>query len=389
MKILMTGGAGFIGKWLVRNLPAEAEIIIVDSLDPQVHRTRTEFPDELLSRATCLKADIRYPDAYLEAIEGTDVVVHLASQTGTGQSMYEMSRYIQQNVEGTTRLLEAISQLKQKPHRIVLSSSRAVYGEGAFTDGTSILYSQGRRVEDLQSGRWEVYRDNGQPLSALPMREDYLPQPTSIYGLTKLWQEQLVENYAKTHQLDYVIFRLQNVYGPEQELHNPYTGIIGIFTSLITQKGEVELFEDGEMTRDFVFVNDVAIALRNAIYSAGSLSQILNVGSGQATSLVELVKQIAATAGKDLKINYSGRFRVGDIRHAVADMSRYLTLFQDWQPTSLQAGLTEYWNWYVQQDPLSSRSLIDSLKEMEEKKLLLGGQPDSELPLETLSSVRA
>lgn len=133
MKILMTGGAGFIGKWLVRNLPAEAEIIIVDSLDPQVHRTRTEFPDELLSRATCLKADIRYPDAYLEAIEGTDVVVHLASQTGTGQSMYEMSRYIQQNVEGTTRLLEAISQLKQKPHRIVLSSSRAVYGEGAFT----------------------------------------------------------------------------------------------------------------------------------------------------------------------------------------------------------------------------------------------------------------
>lgn len=241
----------------------------------------------------------------------------------------------------------------------------------------------------MQSGRWEVYRDNGQPLSALPMREDYLPQPTSIYGLTKLWQEQLVENYAKTHQLDYVIFRLQNVYGPEQELHNPYTGIIGIFTSLITQKGEVELFEDGEMTRDFVFVNDVAIALRNAIYSAGSLSQILNVGSGQATSLVELVKQIAATAGKDLKINYSGRFRVGDIRHAVADMSRYLTLFQDWQPTSLQAGLTEYWNWYVQQDPLSSRSLIDSLKEMEEKKLLLGGQPDSELSLERLSSVRS
>lgn len=382
MKILITGGAGFIGKWLVRNLPADAEIVIVDSVDPQVHKTQTEFPEELLARATCIKSDVLQQEAYQEAIEGTNVVIHLASQTGTGQSMYEMSRYVQQNVEGTTRLLEVLSQLKQKPQRIILTSSRAVYGEGAFTDGTSIGYTKGRCVEDLQAGKWGVYDLEGQELQSLPMREDFLPQPSSIYGLTKLWQEQLVESYARTNQMDYAIFRLQNVYGPGQELHNPYTGIIGIFTSLITQKGEVELFEDGAMTRDFVFVNDVAIALAKAIYHTGSLSQIFNVGSGEATSLIELVKRIAATMNKDLKISYSGRFRVGDIRHAVADMNRYLETFQDWQPTSLQTGLTEYLNWYFQQNPLSSQSLIDSLKEMEAKKLLLGSQSNSEVQYE-------
>jgi dTDP-L-rhamnose 4-epimerase len=387
MKILITGGAGFIGKWLVKAIPADAEVVIVDSIDPQVHKTQPKFSEELLARATCIEADILHQESYRDAIEGTDVVVHLASQTGTGQSMYEMSRYIQQNVEGTTRLLEVLSQLQQQPRRIILTSSRAVYGEGAFTDGTSVIYSKGRRVEDLQARKWGVYGQDGQELTSLPMREDFLPQPSSIYGLTKLWQEQLIENYARTSNIDYAIFRLQNVYGPEQELHNPYTGIIGIFTSLITQKGEVELFEDGKMTRDFVFVNDVAIALTKAIYDTGSLSKTFNIGSGKATSLVELVNLIAAITGKNLKIRYSGRFRIGDIRHAVADMSRYLDRFQDWQPTLLEAGLDHYLKWYFQQDPLSSRSLIDSLKEMEEKKLLLGSQLETRSERESLSSV--
>lgn len=374
MKVLITGGAGFIGKWLVRNLPIEAEIILVDSIDPQVHKIRTEFAEELESRATCIKVDVRDCEAYLEVLDGADVIVHLASQTGTGQSMYEMSKYVQHNVEGTTRLLEAISQVSRKPHRIVLTSSRAVYGEGAFTDGDSINYSLGRRLEDLQAGKWGIYDEDGKELSPLAMKEDYLPKPTSIYGLTKFWQEQLVENYAKNQGIDYAIFRLQNVYGSEQELHNPYTGIIGIFTSLITQKGEVELFEDGQMVRDFIHVSDVAKTLVKAIEYDGTLSTVINVGSGQPTPLVELVNRIAAAAGKRLTINYSGRFRVGDIRYAVADMSRYEQTFGGWQPLSLEAGLIEYLKWYFRQDPLSSGSLLDSLKEMEDKKLLLGSQ---------------
>lgn len=375
MKIVITGGAGFIGKWLVRNLPANAEVVIIDSLDPQVHRAKTDFAEDLQQRATCIKADILDVDSYIHALEGADVVIHLASQTGTGQSMYEMSRYVQQNVEGTTRLLEAISQLQQKPRRLVLTSSRAVYGEGAFSDGNSIAYSTGRKVEDLQSGRWEVFNAEGMPLTSLPMQEEHIAKPTSIYGLTKLWQEQLIENYANNQGIDYAIFRLQNVYGPEQELHNPYTGIIGIFTSLIVQKGQVELFEDGKMTRDFVYVQDVALALTRAIYHPGKISQVANVGSGIATSLTELVHLIAEAAGKTVKVNYCGRFRVGDIRHAVADMNRYQTLFEAWQPTPLPVGLANYLQWYFQQNPLADTVLSASFKEMEEKNLLLGSKP--------------
>ena len=371
MKLFITGGAGFIGKWLIRSIPLDAEIIIVDSLDEQVHKTKREFAEEATQRALCIKADIRDRDAYAQVMEGTDVVIHLASQTGTGQSMYEISKYIQHNVDGTAKLLEVINGLKQKPRRIVLTSSRAVYGEGAFTDSSKIAYSSGRRLEDLQAGKWEIYNEEEKELSPLPMKEEYLPNPTSIYGLTKLWQEQLIENYAKNQKIDYGIFRLQNVYGPEQELHNPYTGIIGIFTSLITQKGEVELFEDGQMTRDFVYVRDVAEAIIKGVYFEDKLSKIVNVGRGKATSLVELVKTIAAISSRTLTIKYSGRFRVGDIRHAVADMSQYESIFGEWQPTSLAEGIDSYLKWYIEQDPLSEGTLSASFQEMEKQKLLL------------------
>ncbi|MBA3922531.1 MAG: NAD-dependent epimerase/dehydratase family protein [Nostocaceae cyanobacterium] len=371
MKIFITGGAGFIGKWLVRSLPVDAEVVIVDSIDEQAHKSQTEFAEELLARAVCIKADIRDQQAYAKQMEGADVIIHLAAQTGTGQSMYEISKYVQHNLDGTAKLLEVISGLERKPQRIILTSSRAVYGEGAFTDGSSIEYSSGRSLEDLQSGKWEIYDSHGQELSALPMSEQFLPKPTSIYGLTKLWQEQLIENYANNQKIDYVIFRLQNVYGPQQELHNPYTGIIGIFTSLIVQKGEVELFEDGKMTRDFVYVRDVAEALIQGIYHPDKLSRVINVGSQKATSLLELVNLIAEVADKNLKINYSGRFRVGDIRHAIADMSEYASIFGKWQPTPLPEGILSYLKWYSQQDPLSGGVLLASFKEMVDKKLLL------------------
>ncbi len=371
MKIFITGGAGFIGKWLVRSLPIDADVIVLDSIDQQVHKSKTEFAEELRERALCLKADIRDKDAYAGVMEGTDVVVHLAAQTGTGQSMYEISKYVQHNVDGTAKLLEVINELKQKPRRIVLTSSRAVYGEGAFEEGLTVKYSSGRRLEDLQAGKWEIYNENGEALRPLPMKEDYLPNPTSIYGLTKLWQEQLIENYAKNQKIDYIIFRLQNVYGPEQELHNPYTGIIGIFTSLIMEKGEVELFEDGQMTRDFVYIKDVAEALVKGIYYQGKLSKIINVGSGKATSLAELVNLIAKISERKLAIKYSGRFRVGDIRHALADMRQYESVFGEWKPTSLEEGIGCYLKWYLEQEPLSEGVLSKSLKEMEDKKLLM------------------
>ncbi|KAB8330879.1 SDR family NAD(P)-dependent oxidoreductase [Scytonema tolypothrichoides VB-61278] len=370
MKILITGGAGFIGKWIVEKLPSETEIVIVDSLDEQVHKTSRQFAPELQARATCIKADVRDIEAYREAAEGTDVIVNLVAQTGTGQSMYEISKYVQHNADGTAKLLELISTLKQKPRRIVLSSSRAVYGEGAFADGTEIYYTKGRRLHELQKGIWEVCNEQGKPLQALPMRETQLANPTSVYGLTKLWQEQLVQNYCDNQNIDAVIFRFQNVYGPKQELGNPYTGIIGIFTNSIVQKNSVELFEDGLMTRDFVFVGDVAEAVvKSALYKQ-PISSIINIGSGQATTLKELVEIIAHITNKKPEVRISGRFRVGDIRHAVADMSCYETLLGEWKPTPLEQGLREYLSWYLGQVPPSEADLQTSLKEMEQKGLL-------------------
>jgi len=370
MKILITGGAGFIGKWLVERLPQDFEIIVLDSLDPQVHTKSQDFTPELKSRAQCIKADIQDIANYKEIIEGTDVVVHLVAQTGTGQSMYEISRYVQDNANGTAKLLELISTLSHKPSRVVLSSSRAVYGDGAYTDGNSVLYPKGRNLENLQRGIWEVCSADGEILKPLPMRETYLTKPTSVYGLTKLWQEQLLEISCESQAIDLVTLRFQNVYGPKQELGNPYTGIIGIFTNAISQGNPLELFEDGLVTRDFVFVADIADAIIKSVTSEKILNTTINVGSGQAVTLIDVVETIADLLGKKADYKISGRFRIGDIRHAVADMSHYESQLGTWQPTSLKDGLSQYLEWYLHQDPLSPQVLQDSLKEMERKGLL-------------------
>ena len=370
MKILITGGAGFIGKWVVEKLPPNADISIVDSLDSQVHKSLKEFAPELQARANCIQADVRDIDSYRDAVEGTDVIIHLVAQTGTGQSMYEMSKYVQHNVDGTAKLLELISSLKRKPRRLILASSRAICGEGAFLDESTIYYPKGRRLHELQQSIWEVCNEQGKPLRPLPMQETQLANPTSVYGFTKLWQEQLVQNYCDSQNIDAVIFRLQNVYGPKQELGNPYTGIIGIFTNSIVQRNHVELFEDGLMSRDFVFVGDVAQAIVQAAYYEQSLSSTINIGSSQATTLKTLVETIAQLTDRQPTVKISGRFRVGDIRHAVADMNRYETLLGNWHPTSLEEGLCQYLDWYLGQIPPTEADLQASLAEMEQKGLL-------------------
>lgn len=374
MKVLITGGAGFIGKWLIKKLPLDAEIIVVDLLDRQVHRKLDDFAPEIKERAKCIQADVQEIEAHKAAIEGTDVVIHLASQTGTGQSMYEISRYVQHNANGTAKLLELISTLEQKPRRIILSSSRAVYGDGAYTDGKEIYYPKGRCIDNLQKGIWEVCSSGGEPLTAVPMQEAHLTKPTSVYGLTKLWQEQLLESYCESQDIDLVTLRFQNVYGPEQELGNPYTGIIGIFTNAIAQGNPLEVFEDGLMTRDFVFVGDVAEAVVKCATCEKALNTVMNIGMGQAVTLLDVIQTIAEIVDKPAQYTVSGRFRVGDIRHAVADMNHYRSVFGSWVPTSLKDGLTQYLDWYLGQEPLSQATLQASFKEMERTGLLLTKQ---------------
>jgi dTDP-L-rhamnose 4-epimerase len=370
MKILVTGGAGFIGKWLLEKLPAEIEVVVVDSLDEQVHPGRTGFPGQMAARAQCVRADVRDTRLYAAAAEGVDVVVHLAAQTGTGQSMYALSRYVEHNVDGTAKLLELLRSLKRQPRRIILASSRAVYGEGSFGPAEKPHASPGRRGEDLQAGRWGIYDPSGTELAPLPMREDHLLKPTSVYGLTKLWQEQLVENQARSLGIDFLVFRFQNVYGPGQALGNPYTGIIGIFVNALMNGRDIELFEDGKMTRDFVYVEDVASAIANTVVHPGTLGTVVNCGSGQAVTLWDLVRHMETVTGKKARVNCSGKYRMGDVRHAVADMRRYRQILGAWTPRPLAAGLQKYCEWYMVQAPVSERLVADSLREMGEKGLL-------------------
>lgn len=374
MKILITGGAGFIGKWLIEKIPSNHEIIIVDSLDGQVHKESQDFSPELKARAICIKADVQSIETHEEVLQGIDIVIHLAAQTGTGQSMYEISKYVQHNANGTAKLLEFVSKLKHKPQRIILSSSRAVYGDGAYTDGHKIHYPRRRSIENLQKGIWDVVGSQGEKLKSLPMREDQLTKPTSVYGWTKLWQEQLLQNYCESHNIDLVTLRFQNVYGPKQELGNPYTGIIGIFANAIAQENSLELFEDGLATRDFVFVEDVAdVVVKCALYKR-PISSIINVGTGQAVTLIDVVETIANLLNKPAIYKISGRFRVGDVRHAIADMSRYKTMFGEWMPTSLKAGLLQYLKWYLLQEPLNESVLQESFQQMERTGLLMSKQ---------------
>jgi dTDP-L-rhamnose 4-epimerase len=194
-----------------------------------------------------------------------DVIVHLAAQTGTGQSMYRPADYVQHNVEGTARLLELVSKRGRRVRRIVLASSRAVYGEGRFRDREGNISQGNRRTTDLLAGHWEIYDASGAALESLPASETDPVLPASVYGLTKAWQEQLVSHFGGVTGVEFVILRLQNVYGPNQQLGNPYTGIVGRFASQMKQSGEVELFEDGRMTRDFVYVDDVVDGLVRAV----------------------------------------------------------------------------------------------------------------------------
>ena len=285
--------------------------------------------------------------------------------------MYEIGKYVQQNANGTAKLLELIAKLQHQPRRIILASSRAVYGDGAYTDGDKIYYPNGRSLSNLQQGIWDIYGDDGNKLMVMPMNEDHLTKPTSVYGLTKLWQEQLIQNFGNSQNIDVAILRFQNVYGPKQELGNPYTGIVGIFTNAISQGNALELFEDGLVTRDFVFVGDVVDAVIKCVLDDRSLDATIDIGSGQAVTLIEVVETIAHLLQKKADFQISGRFRVGDIRHAVADLSRYETIFGKWQPTALKNGLASYLEWYLDQEPLDAIALQASLTEMELKGLLL------------------
>lgn len=327
---LVTGGAGFIGCAVSRALADRFEqVTAIDNLHPQVH-PRRERPADLDPRVELVVADICDPATWeMNALaRDFDVVLHLAAETGTGQSLTEATRHAHVNVVGLSAMLDALTRRKRPPRRIVLSSSRAVYGEGAWAprDGGPAVYPGQRTRAMLERGEWDF-----PGLAALPFEAGLTQaRPTSVYGATKLAQEHVLTAWGQAMGVETPILRLQNVYGPGQSLTNPYTGIVPFFARLAKAGEAIPIYEDGEIIRDFVFIDDVARALVQVTLDGAPAPGLFDVGRGERLSIHELGRMISRLYGAPAPV-VNGKFRHGDVRSAACRVAA-TTQALGWRP---------------------------------------------------------
>ena len=321
--VLITGGAGFIGSALASRLGNNGlPIVAVDNLHPQIHPEQKR-PEALPSFVKLHVGDVTQSSTWDQVLTRfePEVVVHLAAETGTGQSLTEATRHADVNVVGTTAMLDAFSRRGIKPKHFVLASSRAVYGEGAWRDEHgSVFYPVPRSHAILSAGQWDPLPPSKEGrATALPhSAASIFPAPTSVYGATKLAQEHILSAWCGAMQVPLSVFRLQNVYGPGQSPFNAYTGIITLFIRFARKGQQLEVYEDGEIGRDFVFIDDVVSALVAGMQNPPTDRRTLDVGYGVATTILEAANTIAAQHSAPVPA-ICGKFRDGDVRWAVAD----------------------------------------------------------------------
>ncbi len=317
--VLVTGGAGFIGCAISDSLvEAFDRVVVVDNLHPQIHASGTR-PAELNAAAELIVADVAESSTWDDVLGKVtpDVVIHLAAETGTGQSLEEATRHTHVNVVGTSQLLDGLNRHQKLPRRIVLSSSRAIYGEGAWQDGEGTTFYPGQRTsETLDKAQWDF---PGAVPVAMKASETF-PAPVSVYGATKLAQEHVLQAWAKSFGVETVILRLQNVYGPGQSLINPYTGIMSLFCRMAMGGKSIPLYEDGEVRRDFILIDDVASAIVAGAVSPTVQGEPMDIGSGEFQTIGTAAKLIAEHY-KAPAPHVTGQYRQGDVRHAWADVT--------------------------------------------------------------------
>ena len=378
--VLITGGAGFIGSHLAKLLLANGlKLRILDSLSPQVHGAVPSGLEWLTHpRIEFMRGSVTQQADVEQALDGADYLVHLAAETGTGQSMYQVARYNDINSQGTALILDVLANAKSRTlERVVLASSRSIYGEGAYQCTAAGCASQGARQfpstrlpAQLAQHAWEPKCAHcGHALQMVPTREDDRIQPASIYAATKYAQEDLVRIGCESLGLGYAILRLQNVYGEGQSLNNPYTGILSIFSTRVRRGLELTAFEDGRESRDFVHVSDVAQAMLAALTSTLPANTAINVGSGVPTSVLEVAAQLSKALGKTPNIRVTGEYRVGDIRHNVADITRLYSVLGCTPLVDLAEGLRRFCDW-VSTQTLPEDQLGRANAELKARKLM-------------------
>lgn len=370
-KILITGGAGFIGSNIAIKLVSKGyKVTVLDNLSEQIHGSDGIIPSNIRYKVNFIKGDVTNKGNWKEALKGQDAVIHLAAETGTGQSMYEIEKYANTNIIGTALLLDYLTNEKHSVKKIIVASSRAIYGEGKYKCVQhGDVYPESRKDSDMQNGAFELKCPFcGAELSLMPTDEDSKINPSSIYGITKYNQEQMVLTVGKSLNIPSVVFRYQNVYGPGQSLSNPYTGILSIFSTSIKNKNDINIFEDGKESRDFVFIDDVVDATILGLEKEAADYEVFNVGSGKATDVLTVANTLKKAYGENIEITVSGNYRLGDIRHNYAELLKIKNKLGFVPKVAFHDGIEKFVKWVEKQDVMID-NYEKSILEMKEKGL--------------------
>ena len=376
-KVLITGGAGFIGSNVARKLLKEGfEITILDNFLPQIHGNKNELPEDLKGKVNLIIGDVSDKKTLFTALDGQNAIIHYAAETGTGQSMYDISHYTDVNIQATANLCDYIINETHEIKSVIVASSRSIYGEGKYNSKEhGIVYPNSRTFSNVKDSFEVICPISGRhDLELMATDESSQIHPSSFYGITKQVQEQMIILTTRLKDINGYALRYQNVYGPGQSLKNPYTGILSIFSRLALQNEDINIFEDGLESRDFVHIQDVVDATVSCLKSSKKGQHILNVGSGVPVSVIEVAEEIVSYLKSNSKIKISGAFREGDIRHNYADLTLIQSIIGFTPKWSFKEGLHSFIDWALEQNDIP-KDLSDyrkSLGELQEKGLLNG-----------------
>lgn len=372
--VLITGGAGFIGSNLALQLIEDGHSVsVLDNLSPQIHGDNPDLSplySAIKDKVNFIKGTVESREDWLRALVGVDTVVHLAAETGTGQSMYQIKRYSDVNIGGSAIFLDLLANQKHGIKKMVIASSRSIYGEGKYQcKEHGIVYPTARDDAAMLQGDFNVKCPLcNTDVELLATDEASKIHPSSIYGVTKQVQEQMFLITGKSLGIDTVALRFQNVYGAGQSLSNPYTGILSIFSTRIKNGNDINIFEDGKESRDFVYIDDVVNSIILAIQSDKAAGKAYNVGSGICTDVLTVAATLKDIYQSDSNINVSGNYRVGDIRHNYADLTKIQKDLGFAPRIDFEQGMKKFTSWVNLQDVQSDR-YEQSIDEMKKKGL--------------------